>query len=130
MCRCANVQMFVMLRDEAYPTDHPGRHLNENIIKLKMAVLDDHIKRINEKLQHLLKNYQLLLKDNERQTKLIVELQEAKEKDAEQVTTLQEQVNILKAAAGQMDEVDKKVFERNISRYIKEIDKCIGILSE
>ena len=95
-----------------------------------MPVLDNHIKRINDKLQQLLKNYRLLQKDNERQTKLIAGLQGAKEKDMQQIAALQEQVNILKAAAGQMNETDKKVFEKNISQYIREIDKCIGLLSE
>jgi len=95
-----------------------------------MTDLDAHIKRINDKLQLLLKNYQLLQKENERQNKLIDTLQQSKEKDMQQITELQEKVNILKAASGQMNEADKKEFEKNISRYIKEIDKCIGLLSE
>ena len=95
-----------------------------------MSVLENHIKRINDKLQQLLKHHQLLQKDNERQSKLITALQQEKEKDAQQITTLKEQVNILKAAAGQMNEADKKAFEKNISQYIREIDKCISLLSE
>ena len=95
-----------------------------------MSVLENHIKRINDKLQQLLKNHQLLQKDNERQSKLITALQQEKEKDAQQITTLKEQVNILKAAAGQMNEADKKAFEKNINQYIREIDKCISLLSE
>ena len=95
-----------------------------------MPVLEENIKRINNKLQQLLKSYRLLQKDNERQNILIVELQGSKEKDARHIVALQEQVNILKAAAGQMTETDKKAFEKNISQYIREIDKCIGLLSE
>ena len=95
-----------------------------------MSVLENHIKRINDKLQQLLKHHQLLQKDNERQSKLITALQQEKEKDAQQITTLKEQVNILKAAAGQMNEADKKAFEKNINQYIREIDKCISLLSE
>jgi len=95
-----------------------------------MSDLEKNIKRINDKLQQLLKNYQLLQKDNERQTKLIAGLQKAKEEDARQISAMQEQVSILKAATGQMNEEDKKAFEKHISRYIREIDKCIGILSE
>lgn len=95
-----------------------------------MSDLEENIKRINEKLQHLLKNYQLLQKDNERQTKLIASLQEAKESDSKQIMALKEQVNILKASSGQMNEADKKLFEKHISRYVREIDKCIGLLSE
>ena len=92
--------------------------------------LEENTKRINDKLQQLLKNYQLLKKDNERQTKLIAALQQEKEKEAQQVIALKEQVNILRSAAGQMNEADKKAFEKNINQYIREIDKCISFLSE
>ena len=95
-----------------------------------MSDLEQHIKRINDKLQQLLKSYQQLQKDNERQGRLIDTLQQAKEKDMQQVSELQEKVSILKAASGQMNEADKKEFEKNINRYIREIDKCIGILGE
>ncbi|MBK8494337.1 MAG: hypothetical protein WBO39_09955 [Ferruginibacter sp.] len=95
-----------------------------------MNDLEQHIKRINSKLQQLLKNYQLLQKDNQRQSDLIKELQEAKANDRGQITALQEKITILKAAAGKMNDADKKAFEKNISSYIREIDKCIGILSE
>ena len=95
-----------------------------------MSNLDLDIKRINDKLQLLLKNYQLLQKDNQRQSILIAELTKAKEKGNQQVTALQEQVSILKAATGQMNDTDKRAFEKHINQYIKEIDKCIGILSE
>jgi hypothetical protein len=71
-----------------------------------------------------------LQKDNKQQAVLIKELQESKLKDKEQIMALQEKVTILKAAAGKMNEADKKAFEKNISQYIREIDKCIGILSE
>ena len=95
-----------------------------------MSDLEQNIKRINDKLQQLLKNYQLLQKDNKRQSDLIATLQEAKEKDSQQLTALHEKITILKAAAGKMNDADKKEFEKNISQYIREIDKCIGILSE
>ncbi len=95
-----------------------------------MTDLQSHIKRINDKLQKLLKQHVQLQKDNERQSRLIKELQETKEKNTENITQLQQQVSILKSAAGQMNEADKKVFEKHINQYIKEIDKCIGLLSE
>ena len=95
-----------------------------------MSNLDTNIKRINDKLQQLLKNFLQLQKDNQRQSALIEELTKTKEKDQQQITLLKEQVGILKAAAGQMNEADKKAFEKIINQYIKEIDKCIGLLSE
>ena len=95
-----------------------------------MSDLENHIKRINTKFQQLLKNYQLLQKENNRQSELIKQLKEAKEKDNQQIITLHEKISILKAATSKMNEADKKAFEKNISQYIREIDKCIGILSE
>lgn len=95
-----------------------------------MSNLEKNIKRINDKLQQLLKNYQFLQKDNQQQKKLIEELKQAKEKNEQQIAAMQQQVNILKAATGQMNADDKKYFEKSINQYIKEIDKCIGILSE
>ena len=95
-----------------------------------MSNLETNINRINNKLQQLLKNYRQLQKDNERQTQLINRLQESKEKDNLQLAGLQEQLEIVKATAGQLNDADKKAFEKTINRYIREIDKCIGILSE
>lgn len=95
-----------------------------------MSDLENQIKRINDKLQHLLKNYQLLQKDNQRQSILLEELRNEKEKNLQQIASLQEQVSILKAATGRMNDSDKKAFERTIGQYIKEIDKCIALLSE
>jgi chromosome segregation ATPase len=92
--------------------------------------LDQHINRINQKLQQLLKNYQQLQKDNERQSKLIQTLQQEKESNSTTIQTLQQQVHILKASVGSMSDVEKKAFEKNINQYIKEIDKCITFLSE
>lgn len=94
-----------------------------------MSDLEQTIKRINDKLQRLLKDYQQLQKENQRQTSLIETLQKAKNANTEQINSLQEQVSILKAATGQMKDVDKKVFEKTIGQYIKEIDKCIDLLS-
>ena len=95
-----------------------------------MGELEQHIRRVNDKLQQVLKDYQQLQKDNLRQSALIEELKKAKETSAQQVETLRQQVGILKAAAGNMNEADKKEFEKTINRYLRDIDKCIGFLSE
>jgi chromosome segregation ATPase len=92
--------------------------------------LEENIKRVNNKLQQLLKQYQLLQKESERKSKEIKELRESKENQSQQITELQQQVMILKSAAGEMKEAEKKEFEKHINQYIKEIDKCIGLLSE
>ena len=95
-----------------------------------MSNLSENIKRINGKLQQLLKQYQLLQKENGQLTNELKELKISRENDLNRIIQLEQQVGILKSAAGKMDETDKKLFEKHINQYIKEIDKCIGLLSE
>jgi len=95
-----------------------------------LSDLQQHIKRIQDKLQQLLKQYQLVQKENE---KLQVQLQLAKENEhsAQQRTEeLLQQVAFLKAAKTGLNENEKKDFEKRINQQLKEIDKCISILSE
>ncbi|MEO6454819.1 MAG: hypothetical protein ABIN97_12135 [Ginsengibacter sp.] len=95
-----------------------------------MNTLEAHIKTVNEKLQQLLKKDAFLQKENET---LARELQELKEKEKSYKTdifSLSEKINILKAASGNMTEADQREFEKRIDQYIKQINKCIGMLSE
>ena len=92
--------------------------------------MDDHIKRVNSKLQQLLRQYQSLQKENEKLAETVKSLRLAKENEIAEITRLQQQVSILKSSIGQMAEPEKKVFEKQINQYIKEIDKCIHLLSE
>ena len=95
-----------------------------------MALLENDIKRVQDKLQQLLKHYLLLQKENEKLKESAKKLQDGKEIQLQQIEQLQQQVGILKTAAGQMNEADKNAFEKNINQYIKDIDKCIALLSE
>jgi chromosome segregation ATPase len=95
-----------------------------------MPDIEDYIRRVNNKLQQLLKQYHLLQKENEKLKEVVKDLRAAKESEAEQINRLQQQVSILKSSIGQMTEPDKKIFEKQINQYIKEIDRCIGLLSE
>ena len=95
-----------------------------------MSTLDTHIKIINEKLQQLLKKHAALKKEN---VNLRNELNNLKEKEVEykySLHELEQKVSILKAASGEMNEKDQKEFEKRINLYIKDIDKCIGLLSD
>lgn len=95
-----------------------------------MTQVEEYIKRVNTKLQHLLKQYHFLQKENEKLTAALNDLRTKREQETAEIQRLQQQVNILKTSAGQMDETDKKSFEKQINQYIKEIDKCINLLSE
>jgi chromosome segregation ATPase len=92
--------------------------------------VDQQFTGLYEKLQQLLRQYNRLEKENE---KLREELDESKKNEAAtrgKVEELQQQVSILKLAAGEMSEKDKKAFERRLSQYIREIDKAIAYLSQ
>jgi chromosome segregation ATPase len=95
-----------------------------------MAELDIQIKRINDKLQQLLKQQALLQKEN-------VDLKKALESSKKETAThhsnideLKQQVSILKMNTVEMNENDKKEFEKRLNLYIKEIDRCIALLSQ
>jgi predicted nuclease with TOPRIM domain len=95
-----------------------------------MSDFSQQLKRINDKLQQLLKYNQLLLKDNER---LTAELQQVKDNYAGQLARadeLEQKVSVLRLAAGQLDESDKKELEKRLNGYIREIDRCITMLGE
>jgi hypothetical protein len=92
--------------------------------------LDQQFNTINDKLQQFLKAYSRVQKENDR---LKDELQKAKDKEIlmqQQLEEVFQQVSILKLGNSNMNEKDKKEFERKVNRYIKEIDKCISFLSE
>jgi regulator of replication initiation timing len=92
--------------------------------------VDQQFTTLNEKLQQLLKQYHRLQKENER---LREELQQSRTREAEtqsKVEELHQQIGILKLGAGEMNERDKKDFEKKINQYIREIDKCISFLSQ
>ena len=95
-----------------------------------MSILENDIKTVYNKLQQLLKQYLLLQKDNEKLKEEVNELKESGKRQLGQIEHLEMQVSVLKAASLQMNEADKKVFERKINQYIKDIDKCIIMLSE
>ena len=94
-----------------------------------MKQVEEHINRINSKLQELLKKHAALSKESEQQQKLIQRLEQENELNETKIKMLEQQQHILKAAAGRMDEPDKKEFEQVISKYIREIDKCINLLN-
>lgn len=95
-----------------------------------MSNTEQHLKRIQDKLQQLLKQYAAMQKEN---GKLKEELEVATVKISEQqkiADELKQQVSIMKLNAGEMGEADKKEFEKRINVYVKEIDRCIALLGE
>ena len=95
-----------------------------------MNATEQHLKRIQDKLQHLLKDYVALQKENIRlKQELEKDHKEAKEHQ-KKIDELKQQVDILRLNAGEMNDTDKKEFEKRINIYLREIDRCIALLSE
>jgi hypothetical protein len=91
---------------------------------------EQQLKSISDKLQQLLKDHAAIKKEN---TRLSEALKTSLEKNAEQqkgLDILKQQLDIIKLGAGEMNEQDKKEFEKRINTYLKEIDRCITLLGE
>ncbi|MEO7522761.1 MAG: hypothetical protein ABIT58_01630 [Ferruginibacter sp.] len=95
-----------------------------------MQAVTENITRIQLKLQELLKKYNSLVKETDLKQKTIATLQQQQQLNEKKIKTLEEQQHILRSAAGNMNDADKKEFEQVIGKYIREIDKCIDLLSE
>jgi hypothetical protein len=90
----------------------------------------EQLKRITVKLQELVRKYDNLKKENER---LRGELLPSKEREVgllEQIGNLEQKIMVLKAGAGKLDDADKKELDKRLHTYLKEIDRCISMLSE
>lgn len=95
-----------------------------------MSALNDHIILIQSKLHQLLKQYELLQKQQETDKISIQKLETAlKEKETVTEQLLQQNL-LLKASVTDMNAADKKLLEQKIQLYIKNIDKCISQLSQ
>lgn len=95
-----------------------------------MNTTEQQLRRIQDKLQQLLKAHAALQKENRR---LKEDLSNATAKitgNQQQVEELKQQVSVLKVNAGSMNEADKKELEKRINGYLKEIDRCIALLGE
>jgi chromosome segregation ATPase len=91
--------------------------------------VDHQFNLLNEKLQLLLRQHNRVQKENER---LKQELDEARGRELQvqqRIDDLEQQISILKLGAGEMNEKDKKEFEKKINGYLRDVDKCIAFLS-
>jgi chromosome segregation ATPase len=95
-----------------------------------MSDLNVHIKRIQEKLHRLLKQYNELEKENSLLKKELEKSSKQFSQHQQTIETLKQQVEVLKITSGNWEENDKKEFEKRINHYLREIDKCINLLSE
>jgi chromosome segregation ATPase len=92
--------------------------------------IDLQFNSINEKLQEVLKRYSRLQKENDRLKEELLQWKNNETAMQQKIDELQQQLSILKLASGELSPKDRKDFERKVSQYVKEIDRCISFLSQ
>ncbi|HET6767717.1 MAG TPA: hypothetical protein VFH08_09970 [Chitinophagaceae bacterium] len=95
-----------------------------------MSDLEVQLKRIQDKLQQVLKDHSSLQKENLRLKEELDKNRNQSFANQQTIEELKQQVDVLKISSGDWDESDKKEFEKRINSYIKEIDRCIALFSE
>lgn len=93
-------------------------------------LVDQQFNTISEKLQVLLRDHARLKKENGLLRQQLEQQQAQQQQAKQEIHLLNQQIAILKLAAGEMSAGDKKEFEKQINRYIRDIDRCIAILSQ
>ncbi len=94
-----------------------------------MVDLSIHIKSIQDKVQHLLKQQTLLQKENQRLKKELEKLAIQNGEKQEMIVALQQQADALKLGSGTLNETEKNALGKRIDMYLKEIDKCLALLN-
>lgn len=95
-----------------------------------MISLEATLKRILDKLQQLMRRHKAQQQENERLSRTLRETEEKLKQTQEQVQLLRTQLDVMKLNAGELQAADKKEIEKKLNGYLKEIDRCIALLSE
>jgi regulator of replication initiation timing len=95
-----------------------------------MSETQIHIERIQQKMQVLLRQWQTLRKENERLLRENAQLKLQETSYLDTIGQLNRQVEVLKVTSVGLGEADKKAIEKKINAYVREIDKCIALLTE
>jgi tRNA nucleotidyltransferase/poly(A) polymerase len=95
-----------------------------------MTEVELQLKRIQEKVQQLVKTNSILKKENQNLAMRLSKSKEQSEQLLQTIESLKQHVDILKLNSTELNEPDKKEIEKRINSYIKEIDRCIILLGE
>ena len=95
-----------------------------------MEAMEQSMKRIAGKLQQVMQRYQGLQKEHELLIKETGTLRQKEESNQKKIEELEVKIAALKTVTGQLEDGEKKEVERRLGHYIREIDRCIALLSE
>jgi len=92
--------------------------------------IESQIQRIQDKLQQLLRQRDLLLKENGKLREELRKTKEGQAVDTRRLEQLKQQVEVLRVTKTAMSEGEKRELEKRLGQYIREIDRCIALLGE
>ena len=95
-----------------------------------MSTTDEHLARIRTKLQQLLKQQALLVRENQQLKEELDSLKKERQGFEQDLEDLQQKNEILKYSHGEMNEAEKKQMEKRLATYLREIDRCIALLGQ
>ena len=87
------------------------------------------LKQIQDKLALLARKNSAIRKENQTLRESLQEAKAVAGNAATQAEALQHQLDAKKYAQAKMEPEERKAFEKKINSYIREIDKCIALLS-
>jgi hypothetical protein len=88
------------------------------------------IKRVHEKMLLLVKQYQSMQKENDRLKEDLKKMQDRYEAAGRDAEKFRHQSDVQKLPGRGLEESDKKMLEKRLNQYVREIDKCIALLHE
>ncbi len=91
---------------------------------------NDQLIRIQEKLQILLGSYEAVQRENDRLRKQAAEQSLRVAEQSEKIESLEKTISVLRTLSVKLDPNDKRELEKRLNQYLKDIDKCISMLSE
>ncbi|MEN9525889.1 MAG: hypothetical protein RLZZ256_1273 [Bacteroidota bacterium] len=92
--------------------------------------MEANLKRILDKVQQLMRRSKAMQQESDRLRRTLTETEEKLRQAQEQTNLLRLQLDVLKMNAGELNTADKKEIEKKLNGYLKEIDRCIALLSE
>jgi FtsZ-binding cell division protein ZapB len=96
-----------------------------------MVETQEHIERLRQKIGVLLKLWQTLRKENERLQKENALLRQQEDAYQDTIARLDQQVEALRlTGTTALSEPERKSMEKTITGYVREIDRCIALLTE
>ena len=95
-----------------------------------MTQLELQLKRVHEKIGLLLKQHLALQRENERLREDLKKMLVRCEDLTRDTEKYRQQAEVSKLSGRGLEEADKKMLEKRLNQYVREIDKCIALLQE